>query len=169
MSEERSLAVANAQPPQPLAVANPNDLSAGIAVYWTSMDMAKPGARGRLFTALQNADKGIIDMIGSPIQLADVVAHNILLPNADGTAMVEKTRIVLIDAEGVMYSCVSEGVKKSLQQLFQIVGRPPYDPPLGIIPRQIGTKRGFRTFIFEVTDASLDAAEDKPGKKSKAK
>ena len=50
---------------------------------------------------------------------------------------IKAPRIVIIDDNGVGYTCVSIGIFSALKKIFQIFGVPTYSKPLTVIPTQI--------------------------------
>lgn len=147
------------------AVANPSDLTAGSMSYWTSMDPSASGSKTLVYKILQDSEFSVEEKIGETLMLKDVLAHSVMLADKDGREVKERTRIVLIDGDGKTYSCVSEGMRNTLQRLFSIIGKPTYDPPIPVTVRQVGTKRGNRTYTLDVPEWVLEGHKQPPVKK----
>lgn len=122
--------------------------AAGLKLF-SSLDME--GNRDKIFNAMGDADyklkKWTIDNPGKFVKVVDVVAHNVEIVSEDGE-VVEATRTVWIDNDGLTYSSVANGVKDSMGRVFMLYGMPNSWPEGGLPLRlkEVETRRGFRTY-----------------------
>lgn len=101
-----------------------------------SMEAKTKADKVKLYQAMNNPSKRLSDCINLEIQLKDVYVEVVNCIDELGVSQV-CPRIVLIDKDGVGYTCVSIGVFSALKKLFQIFGLPTYKEPLTVVPSQI--------------------------------
>ena len=126
------------------ALAVADVLNTGIAD--TDMNLSDRKQAVMFYNATANPDmklkehvNEVIDLVHVSVECAEVNAQL-----EDGsTGKVIAPRIVLIDAEGKSYSCVSVGIYNSLKRLFALVGNPEtWTEPFKVKPILISTKQG---------------------------
>lgn len=101
-----------------------------------SMKATTKADKIKLYQAMNNPSKRLSDCINLEIHLKDVFVEVVNCTDELGMTQL-CPRIVLIDDNGVGYTCVSIGVFSSLKKLFQIFGVPTYKEPLTVVPTQI--------------------------------
>ena len=101
-----------------------------------SMEAKTQAEKVKLYQAMNNPAKRLSDCINLEIKLKDVYVEAVNCTDEDGNVHI-CPRIVLIDENGVGYTCVSIGIYSSLKKLFQIFGVPTYKQPLTVVPTQI--------------------------------
>jgi hypothetical protein len=101
--------------------------------------------KGQVIRLLQGKHTPLADKIGEVIAVQHLVAHRIEVADEDGEVQL-LDRIVLVDADGQAYQCVSDGIRRSLRYFAHFYGSPPWSPALKVKVEQITTRRGFRTF-----------------------
>jgi len=105
----------------------------------------------KVFELIQTADGQVADLIGKEIAVEHIVAHSVEIVDEETGEVDEADRIVLVTPEGESYSCVSNGIRRSLTMLMALTGKmPPWKPALLLTIRQINTRRGRRTYILEL-------------------
>lgn len=104
----------------------------------------------KLFNAINSSENSLTDYIGQKLEITDMVAHPIKLADMQTGEIRELLRIVLIDTDGMAFSCVSEGVANSLQKIISIFGQAPWEPALTMSPKEIKTKAGFKVLTIEL-------------------
>lgn len=105
----------------------------------------------RIYNAVNSAEEQLIDHINEELDIVDVVAHPVVLPDMQTGEMIQCLRTVLIDVNGIGYQAVSEGVTSSLGKIFAIVGLPSWvDDPLRVKVKQLTTKKGFKVTNLEL-------------------
>lgn len=90
------------------------------------------------------------DLMGTPFPMANILAHQVTLMNDKSGELVTAVRCVLINPDGKTAGFVSEGVQRNLAMIFQLFGKPPYNPALFVRVKQVDTRRGNRTYTLEV-------------------
>lgn len=148
MSDSTKLALAT---PDAAAVGSPmagsifdNGGDFGLQL-WSSFP---PEEAGRVIGLVQGQATPLADMIGKDIAIRHVVAHRIEMVDKDTGEVSIGDRIVLVATDGAAYGSVSDGVRRSLQLLMQVYGKPPWTPPLLLTMQQITTRSGKRTFCL---------------------
>lgn len=91
------------------------------------------------FNAIQNPDKQLRDHINKTIDLVNVYIAPVMLESSEEPGVkVQCPRIVLFDADGTSYTCVSIGVYNSLKTLFQTFGDPgEWEEPIMVEVKQV--------------------------------
>lgn len=106
-------------------------------VSFCSMTATTQAEKVKLYQAMNNPSKRISDCINLEIHLKDVYVEVVTLLDELTGQQMKAPRIVLIDNEGVGYTCVSIGVFSALKKIFTIFGMPTYKTPLTVVPTQI--------------------------------
>lgn len=124
---------------------NPN-----VGFFCSMKDDGTRASKAKIYNAINNAEDTVADHINEVLELVDVVAHTIQLPDQNGVIQ-DCIRTVLVDKNGKCYQAVSEGVVSSLQKIFAIVGKPSWkDEPLKVKIRQVATKNGNSVLKLEM-------------------
>lgn len=90
-------------------------------IYIEPVTMEKTDANGNPVYATNESGEPILDEFGEPIVKTDIAP-----------------RIVLFDADGTTYGCVSNGVYNSLKKLCNLMGTPDtWEKPVVIIPKLV--------------------------------
>lgn len=125
-------------------------LSAGEATIYSSMQTDSFDQRKALLKAVTNST-AIADILGSTIELADIIIQPIELEDARTGLMETQPRIVLVDAEGKAFHAVSQGVFKAVQNLIAVLGQPSTWPgPVAITVNEVKGNKGFKFFTFDI-------------------
>lgn len=89
-----------------------------------------------LFRAMQAADKAVGDCINNTINLKDVYISKTDIVDKETGEVSQAHYIVLIDADGTSYGCVSKGIFNSLRHLMAVYGAPTWNEPLKVVIKQ---------------------------------
>lgn len=103
-----------------------------------------------ILKAITNCES-LADYIGKTVTIKDVVAQEVEMER-DGEIK-RGVRIVLIDADGVAYACVSSGVKSALDNVFAIMGEPnewPEPQTFNIVQKK--GNNGYKFTTLEIAD-----------------
>ncbi|PAE45518.1 hypothetical protein CHH95_21970, partial [Bacillus licheniformis] len=66
---------------------------------------------------------------------------------------IQALRIVLLAKDGTGYHSVSQGVAQAMQRIIALVGMGPWtDEPLKISPKEVKTRRGYKTLTLQLVD-----------------
>lgn len=107
----------------------------------------------RIYNAVNSAEEQLIDHVNTVIEVVDVVAHEVKLPDMQTGEMVSCLRTVLIDKNGVGYQAVSTGLVSALQKVFAIIGSPSWvDEPVKMKVVSKKSKKGFNFTSIELVD-----------------
>lgn len=118
--------------------------------YCSIPDTGDRSSKVKIYNAINNAAHKIDDVKGQKINVVDIIAHPVSLVADETGEVMNATRIVLVDDKGVGYETVASGVMSSLEKIFGIVGMPSYDPPLGVVPREQKTRKGYKTLTLDL-------------------
>ena len=98
--------------------------------------------RKRLFNMTQSPDKQLGDCIGDVINIKDVYVEVVNVKNSrkvkdSDPDYIEAPRCILIDTDGVSYSCTSSGIYNALVRMFNILGMPTWEEGVPVKVKQI--------------------------------
>lgn len=144
-----------------LMTINPNDVAApslvsqlenpGQKIFCSIPDDGTRASKIKIYNSINSASEQLSDHVGEVLEIVDVVAHTVVLPDMLTGEAVECLRTVLVDKKGVGYQAVSEGVVSSMSKIFSIVGMPSWkDEPVKMKPKNITTKKGFKVLTIEL-------------------
>lgn len=105
----------------------------GVGANYFSGSVKTPEDKKRLVNAMNNPDKRLADMVNTEIQVKDLYVEQVEMVNETGELQT-CPRIVLIDADGVSYGCVSYGVLGSLKKIMAVYGQPTWEDPVVVKP-----------------------------------
>lgn len=91
----------------------------------------------KLYNVVNSPSHITRECVNMPIKLQHVYAEVVTLE--DGTQV---PRVIMIDENGESYQSASFGVYNSLVKIFSIVGQPPFEKPLTVIPKLKACKKG---------------------------
>jgi len=104
---------------------------------------------GRVFELIQTSDGALSDLIGKEVSVQHIVAHSVEIVDKETGEVKDEDRIVLVTPEGESFSCVSAGVRRSLQQIMALTNSmPPWNPAMVLKVQQKNTRAGRRTYIL---------------------
>lgn len=105
-----------------------------------SLAMDSAEAKASLFNAMVSPDHRLSDYFNQAIKVVDVIVEVVpMLDKATGEYR-DCPRVIFFDEEGATYQAVSFGVYNALKRLFMIYGKPHWDSPIPIVPKQITNK-----------------------------
>jgi hypothetical protein len=123
----------------------------GMSRLWTTLP--NDGSRAAA-VIVENAmsDAGSIrDHIGAVLEVENILLHDVVIEGESGED-IPAVRAVLIDSKGQGYAAVSNGVISSLQTLMALCGPGPWTPPLKVVPREVKTRKGYRTLRLKLVE-----------------
>ena len=91
-------------------------------------------AKVAIYNAVQNADEQLSEHVNEVLEIVDIVAHPIQLPDEKTGEVINAIRTVLIDKKGKGYQAVSNGICQALSKIISINGQPHWDEPVKIKP-----------------------------------
>lgn len=94
------------------------------AFYCSIKDDGSRKNKVAIFNAVNGADESVADHIGEILEIVNVVAHPVTLPDEETGEVIECLRTVLIDKNGKTYTAVSQGIASALSRIFSIIGTP---------------------------------------------
>jgi hypothetical protein len=117
----------------------------------TSLDPTTAGGRKILLASMNECDARLTECVNKPIAVVDFIAHDVELRNHTTGETKPAVRLVLVDANGLTYECVSETLLRSFQRLASLFGPPPWSPPKTLTP--MTKKKGeFSVYWFDVEE-----------------
>lgn len=123
-------------------VTSNNLMTTDQSLTFCSFDTSTAKGKTKLFNAMTNPDKRIADQINMTIEIKDVYAETVDIPDDDG--VIETVpRVILIDSKGVSFVAVSKGIFGDLKRLINLFGNPAeWEKPLKVIVKQVPVKAG---------------------------
>ena len=99
-----------------------------------------------IFNAVNGADEQLADHIGEVLEVVNVVAHPIELPDEVTGEVIKCLRTVLITKDGKSYVAVSQGIASAISRIFSIIGMPDggawEKEPVKMKIKQVKTRNG---------------------------
>ncbi|MGY5114251.1 hypothetical protein ACWF8C_36385, partial [Streptomyces griseus] len=136
-----------------IATASPSIFEQGTQQMFSTIQATDRKSSIKLYNAVSNAEHSLSDHIGEVIEITDMVAHAVELEDEVTKETIQAMRVVLLTADGQGYHSVSQGVASSLQRIIGIVGQGPWtDEPLNVVPKEVKTRRGFKTLTLARVD-----------------
>ncbi|MFE3968279.1 hypothetical protein [Streptomyces cyaneofuscatus] len=136
-----------------IATASPTIFEQGTQQMFSTIQATDRKSSIKLYNAVSNAEHSLSDHIGEVIEITDMVAHAVELEDEVTKETIQAMRVVLLTADGQGYHSVSQGVASSLQRIIGIVGQGPWtDEPLKVVPKEVKTRRGFKTLTLALVD-----------------
>ncbi|MEC1692606.1 MULTISPECIES: hypothetical protein [Terrabacteria group] len=136
-----------------IATASPSIFEQGTQQMFSTIQATDRKSSIKLYNAVSNAEHSLSDHIGEVIEITDMVAHAVELEDEVTKETIQAMRVVLLTADGQGYHSVSQGVASSLQRIIGIVGQGPWtDEPLKVVPKEVKTRRGFKTLTLALVD-----------------
>lgn len=84
-----------------------------------------------MFNAMNNPSKRLADCINETISMKDLFVEIVELTNDYGDTEA-CPRIVIIDEDGMSYTCVSFGIFNSLRKFIELFGAPTWEDPIKV-------------------------------------
>lgn len=107
-----------------------------------SIDAVDPETKAIVFNAANNPDHKVKDFVNRQINVKDVYAEIIEIASEETGEITKVPRIVLIDADGLAFECVSVGMYSAIRKLVAIYGAPTWEPPLTVTVKQKSVGKG---------------------------
>jgi hypothetical protein len=107
--------------------------------------------KGKIYNAVNSQGEKLLDNVGTILEIVDVVLHVVELEDEQTHKIEPCIRTVVIDKDGKIYTAVSGGVAKSIQNIFAFVGSAPWrEEPVKVVPVEVKTKKGFRMLQLQM-------------------
>lgn len=120
-----------------------NMMSVAQNLVYCSFQANTPAGKIKLFNAKSNPDDRIANHINKEIEISDIYAEMIELPDEETGEMVTCPRIILIDKTGKSFVAVSQGIYTDIKSILQIFGQPvEWEKPLTVQVKQVAVKSG---------------------------
>ena len=110
-----------------------------------SVDPQTDDEKINLYNCLNSPDERIADHINEVISVKDILVEMVELENDETGETTKCPRIILIDAEGKSYACVSVGIFSALQKTIKLFGAPTWTTPKKFKVKQI--TKGKKTML----------------------
>ena len=106
----------------------------GIGASFFSGQAKTAEQKKLLANAMNNPDKRLADCVNQEIAIKDIYVEQVDMVKQDTGEVQTCPRIVLIDADGVSYGCVSFGILGSLKKIMSVYGVPTWAEPVTVKP-----------------------------------
>ena len=112
------------------------DMTTAQAQY-CSMKATTQEEKVKLYNAMNNPDARLADCINMTLNVKDVYAEIVTCTNEETGEQTPCPRVVIIDAEGKSYQCVSIGIFSAMKKAIQVFGEPTWHEPVKMEVKQI--------------------------------
>lgn len=129
--------------------------------YLFSFDPSDPESEPLFMLCEDEASREWTQHITEPFLVQHWAAKRVPLAERDGDSASIGVRLVLIDPQGETLAFVSKGALQSWDIIRQLRGDGPYNPPIRIIVKQIGTRAGFHVYKLFIAERQVKAKEQK--------
>lgn len=116
------------------------DLQSAV-VSFCSFEAHTDEERKKKYTAMNNPDKRLAEMINMEIAVKDIYCETVNIINEKTGEVSPAARTVLIDEDGVSYQCVSVGVFNSIKKAISVFGLPTWENPIRFRVKNIPIKK----------------------------
>lgn len=117
---------------------------------WATFNLSTEAGIKAAYNARIAPDFRVEEVLGSEIEVEHVVVHSAVKVDDESGEEVALARVILVSPDGSTYACASKGLLRDLADLMAIRGNPPWHPPVKVIPTQVPTRRGYRTFRLKL-------------------
>ena len=119
-----------------------SELSTESASVYCSISGGTREQKALIYNSINNPTHRVGDYINKVINVKDVVAELIELPDEETGEPSVCKRVVLIDDKGESYQAVSEGIFNAVKKAIKIFGAPTWDEPLPVLIKQVNVRSG---------------------------
>ena len=127
---------------------NPDD----SAIVFSSINPVTRSEQILIYNIVSGNAAALADFVGQTLAITDVICHNARLIDQSTGQVSELIRTILIAEDGSAYSAVSGGVINCLKKLFKLIGNPPWNPPLLLVPQQARTSANRQVLLLRAVD-----------------
>ena len=129
-----------------MIIADDNGLEGQLTSRSLAFCSAKPKTdkeKIALYNAVNNPTQRLKEAVNIKIPMKDLYAENVTITDSNTGEFIDRTRLVVIAADGTSYQSVGVGVFGALKKIFGIFGTPEHwETPLVVTPRMITTAKG---------------------------
>lgn len=108
-----------------------------VTNQFTSMSAETQEQKVALYNAINNPENRLSDCINMTLHIKDLYIEIVECTNDETGEKTSCPRIVIIDAEGKSYQCVSVGIYSALKKAIQIFGAPTWHDPIPFMVKQV--------------------------------
>jgi hypothetical protein len=152
------------------------DPTKGRVGYYSSLKPTDNTSRSRLYNAMVGNAKPLEDAMGDIVLIEHIIATPVEIKDGLTGEIKPAVRTILVQPNGVMFGCVSEGIRNSIRKLAGVFSEPPWDGGLELKVLSQKAKVGRVYYLERPTDAEIEAfhkkqkeADDKAKKDAAAK
>ena len=102
------------------------------------------------YNAIASPDEKLSDFINKTIVITNVFVSPVEMTDQNTGEMVILPRIVIIDATGVSYGCVSKGIYTAINNIIEIFGEPSPATPITVGIKQMNGRNGYSFLTMKV-------------------
>lgn len=114
--------------------------------FYTSLDLGTREGKMLAFKAMSNPTLKNEALKNTAFEVKHIFKHSVKLEDEKTGEEVETDRIVLINEQGHTVAFVSGGAITSVENLIQIFGPAPWDPPIPVKLEEVNTRKGRRAY-----------------------
>ncbi len=108
-------------------------------IVYASIDTSTIDGKLKLLSVIRGEALKSDKLMATPFLVQDLVIHRVTVNDQ------EVDRVVLVSPDGDLAAFVSEGILSCINQMREVLGDPPWKPPVRVKVVQVPTRSGFRT------------------------
>lgn len=108
------------------------EILTGQSPVYNTLDMKTERGQNIYLAAMVDPDYKVSEMINRQLDICDIIAHQVELPDDDTGEVSLNTRIILVDIFDKTYGCVSWWVARSISAIVGAKGPPPWTPSIKV-------------------------------------
>jgi len=128
--------------------------------FWCSVPLDTQAGRMLVFAAREGTSEQASKWINQTIRVENLLLHPVTFQKESGEVD-DLIRAVMIQPDGQMIATCSAGIVSSLRTACQVFGRPPWNPCLSFVIRQLELKGGHRMYKLVPESIEVQAKEKK--------
>ena len=102
------------------------------------------------YNAIASPDEKLSDFINKTIVITNVFVSPVEMTDQNTGETVILPRIVIIDASGVSYGCISKGIYTAINNIIEIFGEPSPATPITVEIKQMNGRNGYSFLTMKV-------------------
>ena len=121
-----------------------------VSFYCSIPDDGTRESKIAVYNAINNNAVKLGDMIGKEIKVTNIAAHPVRIVSDEDGEIMDVTRVVFIGENGETYESVAQGIFSSVEKIFGIIGFAPWEPSITIVPKEVRTRKGYKTLTLDL-------------------
>lgn len=121
-----------------------------VSFYCSIPDDGTRESKMAVYNAINKNATKLGDMLGKEIKVTNIAAHPVRIISDETGEVMDVTRVVFIGEDGATYESVAKGIFSSVEKIFGIIGFAPWEPAITIVPKEVRTRKGYKTLTLDL-------------------